>query len=331
MTIEVLQVDPVASLQPYDRERRAIEAAGGRLVIGDCKTDEDVLRQGRDSEILLISWLPIPGRVMRDLPALRLIVRWGVGYDQIDVPAATDLGIAVANAPTYCTEEVAEHTIALLVSAARRVPWQHEQMRAGGWPTIQTQPMRRLAGRRLGLLGLGRIGAAVAQRAQGLGLRILDHDPFLSADAVRAQGVEPCGLDELLAEADFVSVHINLSQDTRGLLNEARLRRMKPDAILINTSRGPVVDEAGLIRVLQDGHLAGAALDVFEREPLGPDNPLRTLPNVILTPHAASWSAEAWDGLRAEVSQAAADWIRESWCRSVVNPQVRERLRPRLS
>ena len=330
MTVQVLQVDPIAALMPYDVERRTIEAAGGEFVLGDCHTEEDLLAQAARSEILLLSWLPIiTPRVMDDLPHLRLIVRWGVGFDQIDTQAATERGVAVANAPTYCTDEVAEHTIALLVAAARRVAWCHEEMRRGGWPKFADTPMRRMRGRALGLIGLGRIGVAVAERARGLGLRVLAYDPNLSDDAIRQAGAEPRGLDDLLAEADFVSPHVSLNPQTRHLLNEERLRRMQPDAVLINTSRGPVVDEAALARVLRSGHLAGAALDVFEVEPLAADSPLRDLPNVLLTPHAASWSAEAWAGLRAEVSQAAVDWMRESWCQSVVNPQVRGRLRPR--
>lgn len=330
MTVQVLQVDPVAALLPYDVERRRIEAAGGAFVVGDCKTEADVLEQARNSEILLLSWLPIvTARVMADLPRLRLVVRWGVGFDQIDAQAATELGIAVANAPTYCTDEVAEHAIALLVAAARRVAWYHETMRDGGWPTFGEHPMRRIRGRTLGLIGLGRIGSAVAARAHGLGLRVIACDPHLTEDIIRQRGAEPRALDALLAEADFVSVHVNLSAETYHLLNEGRLRRMRPDATLINTSRGPVVDEAALARVLETGHLAGAALDVYQVEPLAADSSLRRLPNVLLTPHSASWSAEAWEGLRAEVSQVAVDWIETSWCRSVVNPEVRTRLRPR--
>ena len=331
MTIRVFQVDPAPTLMPYDYEKEAIAQAGGEFVIGDCHTEDDVLSQAGDAEILLVSWKHIvTPRVMDELPHVRLLARWGVGYDQFDPAAAQARGIAVANTPNYCTEEVAEHTIALLLSAARRVPHFHQEFRAGAWPHYRARPIYRLAGRTLGLVGLGRIGAAVAWRARGLGLRVIAADPYLNPDQIRERGAEPRSMDELLAEADYISLHVALSPATRHLINADALNHMQPHAILINTCRGPVVDEGALVDALASGRIGGAALDVFESEPLSPDSPLRALDNVILTPHAAAYSEQSWFGLREEMVQVVTDWMRESWCRSVVNPGVRANLRPRL-
>lgn len=330
MPIRVLQVDPVDSLMPYTYEIKAIAQAGGEFVIGDCQTEEDVINQAGDAEILLISWKHIATpRVMDALPKVRLIMRWGVGYDQIDVVAAAERGIAVANTPSYCTDEVAEHTIALLVSAARRVPQIHAGMAAGGWPSTRTRPVHRIRGQTLGLVGFGRIGVATARRAAGLGLRLIAHDAYLSDEQIRARGAEPRSLDALLAEADFVSLHMALTPETRHIIDARCINLMKPTAYLINTCRGPVVDEQALTAALQRGHLAGAALDVFETEPLAGDSPLRHMDNVILTPHMAAYSEESFQSLREETVEVVTDWIRESWCKSVVNPQVRSKLRPR--
>lgn len=330
MTIRVFQVDPFEPLMPYAFESEAIRARGGELVIGRCETEADVIAQAGDAEILLLTWKSIvTPAVMSALPKVRLIIRWGVGYDMIDAEAATARGIAVGNAPTYATEEVAEQAIALLISTARRVAWFHERLRQGGWPAARSNPIRRMAGRTLGVIGLGRIGLATAKRALGLGMRVIAHDLYLSDDEIRARGAEPRSMDALLAEADYVSVHVPLNRSTRHLVDAAALAKMKPGAILVNTSRGPVVDEAALIAALNEGRLGGAGLDVFEIEPLQADSPLRTMEHVVITPHMAAYSEESWHGLRVEMCDTVGEWIRDGWSKAVVNPQVRPTLRPR--
>ena len=332
MTITTFQVDPIPTMQPYAFERDAIEKAGGNLVVGDCNTEDDVLAQAGDAEILLLSWKNIlTPRVMDALPKVRLLVRWGVGYDMIDVNAASARGIAVANTPTYATEDVAEHAIALLLSCARSIPWLQEGIRAGKWPNAQTRKINRIVGRTFGTVGIGRIGAATIKRAKGLGLRVLAFDKFLSEDQIRAYGAEPRSFEQLLAESDYVSVHVPLSAATRHLIDARALALMKPGAIFVNTSRGPVVDEPALIEALHSGQLSGAGLDVFEQEPMALDNPLRTMDNVVVTPHSAAYSEESWQALRQEVCDVVRDWMRESWSACVVNPQVRPTLRPRRS
>lgn len=330
MPITVLQVDRGRDLEPYPVEREIIEAAGGRLVIENCQSEDEVIARAGDAEILWVNWDPlVTRRVMEALPTCQFVVRWGVGYDQIPVGDATELGVAVGNAPAYGTDDVAEHAIALLVGAARRVPWLHAGVVGGGWPHSNERPIHRMKGRTLGIVGVGRIGSAAARRGIGLGLRVLGNDPYRPASELREMGVEPVGLDELLAESDYVSLHVPLNDETRGLLSRERLAKLRPEAILVNTSRGPVIDEVALIEVLRERRITAAALDVFASEPLPVESPLRGLHNVILTPHAAGYSIEAMADLRADMANTAAEWIRTGWSARVVNPQVRERLRPR--
>src|SRR5687767_4626010 len=318
--------------QEFGFEREAIARAGGELIVGSATTEDDVLEQAGDAEIFWVSWLPLmTRRVMEQLPNARLVMRWGVGYDQIPVKDATDLGIAVANAPAYGTDDVAEHAIALLVSTARQVPWYHTQMTGGGWGLQLDRPIHRMKGRTLGVIGVGRIGGAAARRGLGLGMRVLGYDKYRPAEELREMGVEPVGMHELLAESDYVTIHTPLNDETRGLIGESELAKLKPDAILVNTSRGPVIDQAALIDVMRNRRIAAAALDVFEHEPLDAQHELRNMDNVIVTPHMAGYSVEAMADLRADMCNTVAEWIRDSWSGRVLNPEVRDRLRPRRS
>lgn len=250
--------------------------------------------------------------------SLKIISRWGVGYDSIDIPAATRAGIVVAYTPGLLNEAVADYAFALLLAVARRVHQGHEWMRAGKWmPTWGHD----IAGKTLGLVGCGRIGQAVARRASGFGMRLLAFDPTPSPDAKRL-GVNFVSFDDVLAESDFVSLHAALTPQTRHLIGEAQLRRMKPSAYLVNTSRGAVVDEVALLRALEEKWIAGAAIDAFTTEPLPTGHPLASAPNLLLTPHQASFGLDTG----ARVSDAAARAIvdleagrRPQW---VVNSEV---------
>lgn len=332
MSIKVFQVEPSPDLEPFTFEREALARAGGELVLGNCTTEDEVIERAGNAEIFWVSWEPLmTRRVLEALPNCRLVVRWGVGFDQIPVKDATELGIAVGNAPAYGTDDVAEHAIALLMATARRVPWFHMGIMAGGYPDNTEHPMRRMKGKTLGVIGVGRIGSAAARRGLGLGLRVIGYDKYRPADELRAMGVESVGLDELLADSDYVTIHVPLNHETRGMMTAEKLAQLRPEAILVNTSRGPVMDEPALIEVLRSHSITAAALDVFAREPLAVDSPLRTLDNVILTPHAAGYSLEASVDLRADMCNTAAEWIRDSWSGRVVNPEVRGHLRPRLA
>ena len=232
---------------------------------------------------------------------LKIISRWGVGYDAIDVAAATARGILVAYTPGMTDNAVADYTMALLLALARRIPPGHQSMREGWWLPEWGQD---LAGQTLGILGFGRIGRAVARRAQGFDLRLLAHDPKPNQEDVPA-GVQFVTFDELLSRSDFLTLHAAAPPRNRGLLGREQFRRMKPTACLINAARGALVDEPALLEALREGWIAGAALDVFDTEPLPPHDPLRTAPNVLLSPHQASATIATGE----RVSLAAAEAI----------------------
>jgi phosphoglycerate dehydrogenase-like enzyme len=236
-------------------------------------------------------------------PRCKGIVRAGVGYNNIDRDAAARRGIVVCNVPDYGTEEVADHAILFLLSLARKLIPSHEATRAGGWNYETAVGTPRLRGKTLGLVGCGRIGTATALRAKGFGLDVVFYDPFVAQGYDKAIGVRRVyQLDELLAQSHFVSLHCYLDASTRHLINASTLARMRPGSILINTARGPVVDQAALLDALDSGQIAAAGLDVVEREPLDDDR-LRRHPRVILTPHSAFYSVEGFIELRTKAAE----------------------------
>lgn len=253
----------------------------------DPKTVADVIG---DCEAMIAGAEPYTAEVLNSVPNLRVIARTGVGYDAIDLPTCNERRIVVTTTPGVNHHSVAEHTIALLMGVARGFPARDQQVRNGTWKRVQTP---RVMGRTLGLVGLGRIGRAVATRASGLGLNLLAYDPYPHQEFAEQWRVELTGLDDLLARSDYVSLHLPMSPESQHLMNAERFRRMKPGSVLINTARGGLVDEAALYDVLKSGHLRGAGLDVFEVEPLPLDSPLLTLDNVLLCGHMAGLDVES--------------------------------------
>ena len=249
---------------------------------------------------------------------LKIISRWGVGYDSVDLAAATRAGIVVTNTPRLLDEAVADYTFALLLALARRIPEGQQTVVAGRWTQSWGTDV---ADKTLGLIGCGRIGQAVARRAKGFNLRLLAHDP-ISAASGGDPDIQFVSLERLLAEADFVSLHAALSPESRGLIGEAHLRRMKPTALFINAARGPLVDEAALARALREGWIAGAALDVFCTEPLPPEHPLRGAPNLLLTPHQASFARDTGARVSETAARAIIDASRGIKPQFVVNQEV---------
>jgi len=225
----------------------------------------------------------------------RVVVSCSVGLDRVDLAAASARGIMVCNMPDLCTDEVADHAMALLLACNRKVVRLANRVRGGIWDRALLEPMPRLRGSTAGLLGFGRIGQAMAERCRGFGMKVVAYDPYLPAEVARERGVELLELAELLASADVVSCHLPHLESTHHLIGEAQCRAMKPSAYFVNTSRGKVVDEAVLIRALRAGWIAGAGLDVLEQEPAAPDNPLPAMEQVIVTPHAAGFSDEVVD------------------------------------
>jgi D-3-phosphoglycerate dehydrogenase len=258
--------------------------------------------------VLVRSATRVPGEALANASQLKVIGRAGAGVDTIDVDAATARGIAVMNAPDGNTLAAAEHAIALLFALARHVPRADAGMKAGQWPKAGLTGFE-LEGKRLGVIGLGRIGGTVARKARGIGMEVAAYDPFLPASAAGKGSVPLMTLDELLAWADIVTLHIPRTKETTNLLSEARMRAMKPGGMLINAARGGLVDESALLRLLDEGHLAGAALDTFVTEPLAADSPLRMHPNLVLTPHLGASTSEAQQAVSTILARQIIDFV----------------------
>jgi D-3-phosphoglycerate dehydrogenase len=261
---------------------------------------DDILAVARDADAILVTYAKLPGELLRQLTNCKAIGRFGLGVDNIDLPAAKQCGIAVNYVPDYCLREVSDHAMALLLALARKVTFSNRLVQSGRWEVPPIVPLRRLEGQVLGLIGFGNIPRALAPKAKAFGFRVLTHDPYVQASALAAAGIEGTSFDDLLARSDFISVHAPLLPATRGLIDATAFAKMKKGAYLINTARGPLVDEAALIAALDSGHLGGAALDVVTTEPLARESPLLGRDNVILTPHTAFYSVEALEELQTK-------------------------------
>ena len=267
---------------------------------------EEILAVARDADAILVTYAKLPGELLRQLTRCKAIGRFGLGVDNIDLPAAKALSIAVNYVPDYCLREVSDHAMALLLALARKVTLANTLVQSGRWEVPPLVPLRRLEGQVFGLIGFGNIPRTLAPKARAFGLKVLAHDPYVADEALRAAGVEGVSFDDLLARSDFISVHAPLLPTTRGLMNAAAFAKMKKGACLINTARGPLVDEAALAAALDSGHLGGAALDVVTTEPLSKESPLLGRDNVILTPHTAFYSVEALEELQSKCASDVA-------------------------
>lgn len=296
------------------------------LVATRASSEDELIANVREADVVLVAGAQITRRVLESLPRCRAVVRYGIGLDNVDLEAATDQSIVVAHVLDFCTEEVSNHAIALLLALARRLLPLHQDVVGGRWRLEHAWGLAPVHGQTLGIIGFGNIGRAVAGKAAAFGVRVLAHDPYCNPGTATEMGVNLVPLDELLAESDYVSLHTPLTPETRHLIGAAELKAMKPTAVLINTSRGPVVDEPALVEALSKGEIAAAGLDVFEEEPLPPDSPVGGLDNVVLTPHVGSVSPGAMRQLRQEVGRAAADVLRGRWPKHVANPSVKPRV-----
>jgi D-3-phosphoglycerate dehydrogenase len=295
---------PFPSLDPA---KAALARVDPELRMAKSASAEDILAVAREADAILVTYARLPGDLLRQLTRCKAIGRFGLGVDNIDVPAAAALGITVTYVPDYCMHEVSDHAMALLLALARKIPLSNKLVQAGRWEMPAVVPIHRLAGRVLGLVGFGNIPRALAPKAKAFGLRVVTHDPYVSQQALAAAGVESVSFDRLLEISDFVSIHAPLVPATRGLFNAEVFGKMKAGALLINTARGPLVDEDALVSALDSGRLGGAALDVVAVEPLPKDSRLIGRDNVILTPHTAFYSVEALNELQ---TKCAADVAR---------------------
>jgi D-3-phosphoglycerate dehydrogenase len=295
---------PFPSLDPA---RAALARIDPELRLAKSASADDILAVARDADAILVTYAKLSGDLLRQLTRCKAIGRFGLGVDNIDIPAALERGITVTYVPDYCMQEVSDHAMALLLALARKIPQSNALVQAGRWDMPALVPIHRLAGRVLGFVGFGNIPRALAPKAKAFGLRVVAHDPYLPQHAVTAAGVESVSFDRLLEISDFVSMHAPLLPTTRGLFNAQVFQKMKKGACLINTARGPLVDEDALVSALDAGHLAGAALDVVAVEPLPKESRLIGRDNVVLTPHTAFYSVEALNDLQ---TKCAADVAR---------------------
>jgi D-3-phosphoglycerate dehydrogenase / 2-oxoglutarate reductase len=327
--LKVILVDGMEGDAPMPaiEEREELATIDAELIILGCRSEDDVITMAGDTDAILTYGAPMTRHVMENLPKCQCIVRYGIGYDTVDVPAATDNNILVINIPDFCLEEVANHAIALLLACAKKLPLLNKTVKQGKWYEAKKMqsPMGSIYGQVLGIIGCGNIGRTTAKKATCFGLEVIGSDPYLDKSIAEKAGIKLVSLPELLRRSDYISVHTALTQETRHLIGENEFALMKASAYVINTSRGPVIDEQAMIRALETGRIAGAGLDVFEKEPVDADNPLLQMDNVIVLPHSASYSDEAFKRLRRSVGKEAVCVLSGRWPKSLVNKNVKPR------
>ncbi len=308
-------------------DEELIRQNGGTIRYGKAVDGKDRVRLAEGAEVIVVGGIPLTREFLAALPSLKGVVRLGIGVDSVDLDAATKLGIVVANVPDFCEDEVAEHALALILAVARKVVLADRKTRRGEWvPGIHAllQPMHRLSGQTLGLIGLGKIGRSLARKAKGLGLKVIAYDPHVSAEEAQAVGVPLMSLEAMLPQTDILSLHVPGTAETKGIINARTLALLKPGAILVNAARGSVVDEAALCAALASGHLAGAGLDVLQHEPLRLPHPLMEFENVVFTCHYASLSEDSYAILRQQTSLQAVQIIRGEFPQHLVNHGVKD-------
>ncbi|MFC1903378.1 C-terminal binding protein [Chloroflexota bacterium] len=327
---------PLAVSGESEKYPQKFTKLGAEFAGQHCSSDEEFIALAKDADAVITvgSIRPVPRNVIENLAKCRLISNTQIGYDSIDTEAAAEQGILVTNVPDYCTEEVSDHAMALLLACARKTVRLNEAAKRGQWGLsasgveIQSQvwpKMSRLQGQTFGLLGLGKVSRTLVPKAKGFQLRVIAYDPYVSPEVARQIGVELVDWKHLLRESDFISLHSALTPETKCIFNAEAFREMKPTACLINTARGGLVDEIALCQALKDGEIAMAALDVTDPEPPQSQNPLITMDNVIITAHSAFFSptseAERWHRPVEEVARI----MRGEWPRALVNPHAKKK------
>ncbi len=313
---------------PLTIEREQLKGIDCEVVSVACHSQGEIIEAVKEADVVLNTNLPMYRPVIEQMTRGKQIIRYGHGYDTVDVEAATEKGIIVTNIAGVCSEEVSNHALMFLLACSRKLVLLDRRLRQGEWgrPKL-TGGIGTIYDQTLGLVAFGNIARALARKAKALGMRVIAYDPYVYPWIAREYGVTLVSFEQLLKESDFISIHCPLYDETRHLFNEKTLRAMKKTAYIINTARGPVIDEQALIKALQQGWIAGAALDVFEQEPTPPDNPLLKMENVIVTPHSAGASDAVNHDVRVRVGQEAARVLRGQRPQVVVNPEVMSKVK----
>jgi D-3-phosphoglycerate dehydrogenase len=302
-----------------EEEKDEFGKIGAELILAQVQKEEDLIRACREADGLLNQYALLTRRVLENLPKCKVVSRYGVGVDSVDLRAATDLGIIVANVPDYCMDEVSSQTISMILTLIRKTAFFDQKVKSGQWDFRLGIPIYRTRGKTLGLVGCGKIGLEVAKRISAFGVRVMAFDPYIPK---AAQGIELTDLDTLLKESDFISVHCPLNESTRHLIGEKEFQKMAKKPLFINTSRGPIIDEIALIQALEEGRISGAGLDVLEKEPPDLQNPLLKMENVILSPHVSFYSVESISELKRRTAENVSAVLLGKLPKSVVNREV---------
>ncbi len=305
-----------------DPARGAFDGMDAELRLAGEATPEAILEVARQADGLLVTYAKITGEMIAQLEKCKVIGRFGIGVDNIDIAAATKAGIVVTYVPDYCFDEVSDHAMALLLDLARKVSFSNALVQAGRWEMKATVPMNRLRGRTLGLAGFGNIPQLVAPKAQAFGMEVIAFDPYVDKALAASRGVRLVDFDTLLAQSDFISVHAPLTDETKNMFGAEAFAKMKPTAFLVNTARGPLVDTDALARALDDGEIGGAALDVVPVEPLPANSPLLGRDNLVLTPHTAFYSEDALLDLQTKAATDVASVLAGKQPKYPINPEV---------
>jgi D-3-phosphoglycerate dehydrogenase len=301
--------------------REVLSRLDAELVVAEKPSADAIVQVARDADALLVTYAKVTAEMIGQMSRCRIIARFGIGVDNVDIPAATNAGIVVTRVPDYCVDEVSDHTMALLLALVRKIPFANSRAHAGHWEMPAVVPIHRLRGSVLGLVGFGRIPQLVAPKAKAFGLKVISYDPFISPETMNQAGVGKVDFSELLRVSDHISIHTPLGPETRHLFHAGVFRKMKPTAHLINTARGSIVDEEALAEALDRGHLAGAALDVLSQEPPS-RSPLFGRENVILTPHMSFYSAESLIDLQTRAAEEVVRVLTGQSPRDPVNPEA---------
>jgi D-3-phosphoglycerate dehydrogenase len=310
-----------------EEEKEEFGRVGAKLVLAQAQEESHLIQACREADGLLNQYALLTRRVLENLPKCKVISRYGVGVDSVDLKAATDLGIIVANVPDYCIDEVADQTVSMILALIRKTAFFDQKVKSGQWDFRLGIPINRTRGKTLGLIGCGKIGMEVSKRITSFGIKVIAFDPYIGKTP---EVIELKDFDSVLKESDIISIHCPLNDSTRHLIGEREFAKMERKPLLVNTSRGAIVDEKALINALKQGHISGAGLDVLEKEPPDAQNPLLKMENVVLSPHIGFYSEESISELKRRTAKNVSEVLMGKWPSSVVNHEVMGKTRASL-
>jgi len=308
--------------ESLENEREVLSKINCRIFDYQCKTEDELISVANDCDALIVQFAPVTRKVIENLKNCKVIVRYAIGMDIIDIPAATEHGIYVANVPDYGIDEVSNHAICLLLALIRKLPQSIETIKEHKWDVSLIKPLHRPVGKRLGLIGLGRIPSAVAKKLSGFDFEIVSFDPYVDKKHADELGVKLVSFDELVETSDFISVHCPLTNETRGLFNKDVFKKMKNTVMIINTARGPIINESDLIEALKNKEIGAVALDVTEKEPIDFSSPLVSMENVILTPHIAWYTEESNTALQTKAAEEVLRVLSGNVPKNLINKEL---------